>query len=82
MPRATKAATTDVQITVTTEIRRPTYEDIAARAYAIYLEHGQDGRDVENWLQAERELTGVAETKTVVEPTVVVRKRASRTPKP
>ena len=31
-------------------------EDIAARAYALYLAQGEDGHDVANWLQAEREL--------------------------
>ena len=32
-------------------------EDIAQRAYALYVERGgADGHDVEDWLQAEREL--------------------------
>ena len=32
-------------------------EDIRRRAYEIYLERGEEpGRDVEDWLQAEREL--------------------------
>ena len=32
-------------------------EDIATRAYFLYLEGGcQDGRDVEYWLQAEKEI--------------------------
>jgi hypothetical protein len=36
----------------------PTTEEIAARAYEIYLEGGcADGHDLENWLQAEAELT-------------------------
>ena len=36
----------------------PTAEEIRARAYEIYIEHGQrDGEDLENWLQAEKELT-------------------------
>ena len=31
--------------------------DIATRAFELYCERGcQDGRDVEDWLQAEREL--------------------------
>jgi hypothetical protein len=38
---------------------RPTYEEIAARAFLIYEREGrQPGRDVENWLKAEAELTG------------------------
>jgi hypothetical protein len=33
------------------------YELIAERAYALYLARGcEDGRDVDDWLQAEREL--------------------------
>jgi len=32
-------------------------DDIAERAYALYLARGtEDGHDVEDWLQAEREL--------------------------
>lgn len=35
----------------------PTIEMIAARAYEIWQESGcQQGRDAENWYQAEREL--------------------------
>lgn len=38
--------------------QRPTQEQIAARAYEIYLARGGDhGRDVEDWTQAEEELT-------------------------
>jgi len=37
----------------------PSSDEIAARAYALYMERGcLDGRDVEDWLQAERELLG------------------------
>lgn len=37
---------------------RPTDEEIAARAYEIYEREGrQPGRDLENWLQAEAELS-------------------------
>ena len=36
---------------------RPTHEAIAKRAYEIYEETGRpNGRDVEIWLKAEREL--------------------------
>jgi hypothetical protein len=36
----------------------PTVEEIRVRAYEIYIERGQrDGEDLENWLQAEKELT-------------------------
>lgn len=35
----------------------PTHEQIAARAYEIYLERGcQHGHDLDDWLQAEYEL--------------------------
>ena len=35
----------------------PRVEEIRIRAYEIYMEHGeQPGHDVDNWLQAEREL--------------------------
>ncbi len=38
-------------------IRRPTHQEIAARAYQLYLERGrQNGYDVDDWLQAEYEL--------------------------
>jgi hypothetical protein len=38
--------------------QRPTHEQIAARAYEIYLARGgQHGRDIEDWTQAEQELT-------------------------
>jgi len=35
----------------------PTHDDIARRAYELYLERGgQDGADVDDWLRAEQEL--------------------------
>jgi hypothetical protein len=37
----------------------PSYEQIAQRAYEIYERDGrQPGRELENWLRAEAELTG------------------------
>jgi hypothetical protein len=37
--------------------RHPTGEEIELRAYQIYVERGgADGHDVDDWLQAEREL--------------------------
>lgn len=39
----------------------PTYDEIALRAYHIYLERGATpGDPMQDWLQAERELTGTA----------------------
>ena len=38
---------------------RPSHEDISARAYELYMERPvHAGTDVEDWLQAERELMG------------------------
>ena len=35
------------------------YEEIRRRAYKLHLEHGeQPGRELDDWLQAERELEG------------------------
>jgi hypothetical protein len=31
-------------------------QDVAARAYEIYLSHGEHGRDVDDWRRAEDEL--------------------------
>lgn len=40
-------------------IRKPTQEEIALRAYHIYLErNGAPGNPFEDWVRAERELAG------------------------
>lgn len=40
-------------------------EQIGQRAYELYLERGgEDGRDVEDWLAAEKELTELSEQST------------------
>jgi hypothetical protein len=40
-------------------LRSPTHEEIAQRAFALYVARGHaDGSDVGDWLQAESELTG------------------------
>ena len=42
------------------QVTRPytTHEDVQRRAYEIYLSQGRtDGRDLDNWLQAEREMS-------------------------
>lgn len=37
----------------------PTQEQIAALAHAIWVDRGQpEGRDLDNWLEAERQLSG------------------------
>lgn len=38
--------------------RQPTDEEIKARAYEIYVESGYQGSELENWIKAEKELTG------------------------
>jgi hypothetical protein len=64
-----KAATKPEQVVAATDrpprraAQRPTITDveIARRAYDLYLARGrEDGHDVEDWLTAERELTGSA----------------------
>jgi hypothetical protein len=40
------------------ELKVPTTQQIEQRAYEIYVERGgQDGRSLEDWLAAEKELT-------------------------
>jgi Protein of unknown function (DUF2934) len=42
---------------------QPSLEEIAVRAYELYLERGAtDGGDVADWLEAERQLNGIAES--------------------
>ncbi|MDB6017114.1 MAG: hypothetical protein JWR19_1603 [Pedosphaera sp.] len=51
-PEAVAAKTETVKSKLT-----PTSEDIARRAYELYVARGKsDGRDAEDWAQAEREL--------------------------
>lgn len=40
----------------TTKKSEPTFDQIQHRAYQIYLEKGKRGTEIENWLQAEKEL--------------------------
>jgi hypothetical protein len=43
--------------TVGSMMRTPAFEEIAARAYERYVARGcEDGHDVEDWLDAERDL--------------------------
>ncbi|HEY6443300.1 MAG TPA: DUF2934 domain-containing protein [Candidatus Acidoferrales bacterium] len=45
---------------------KPSETQIEQRAYELYLERGcEHGRDIEDWLEAERELTELAELRTV-----------------
>ncbi|MGA2604990.1 MAG: DUF2934 domain-containing protein [Verrucomicrobiia bacterium] len=55
----------------------PRTEQIAARAYQLYLERGRtDGHDVDDWLQAEYELMQLPVRKLAeIEPPTVARGR-------
>jgi Protein of unknown function (DUF2934) len=40
----------------------PSVQEIARRAYGLYLEHGgRHGSDVDDWVQAEKELGGASD---------------------
>lgn len=42
---------------------QPSFSDVARRAFELYCERGcQDGHDVQDWLQAERELRAANST--------------------
>lgn len=54
--------------------RQPTHEEIALRAYQIYLERGgSPGNEFEDWARAERELVenGVKTRRRVAKPQAV-----------
>jgi hypothetical protein len=54
-PHATSTTRAETETKVADSAR---HQKIRIRAYEIYLEHGeQPGRDLDDWLQAERELT-------------------------
>jgi hypothetical protein len=47
----------------------PSQEQIARRAYEIFIERGQpEGRDLEHWLEAERQLRAAGQGKTAAQP--------------
>ncbi len=57
-PQATSTQTETADVSVGNSARD---EEIRRRAYEIYLERGeQPGHDLDDWLQAERELEGGA----------------------
>ena len=43
-------------------MKNPTEEQIRKHAHEIYRRHGRHGRDVQDWLQAERELKQLSES--------------------
>lgn len=70
MARAAKKTTTTTKNVVamrrpatTSDTVNPSSAEIARRAFEIYCERGGlDGNDVQDWLQAERELTAMAKS--------------------
>jgi hypothetical protein len=55
-PRPTEKSSTAENESLTAKAH-PTYEDIELRAYQIHIERGGTyGHDVDDWLQAQREL--------------------------
>lgn len=53
--------TTDPTALSAASIGSVSHDAIALRAFHLYCERGcQDGRDLDDWLQAERELRGAA----------------------
>jgi hypothetical protein len=60
MPRRRSERTSPVSAEVSRERRVPSADDVARRAYQLYeARGGEPGRDIEDWLQAERELEAI-----------------------
>jgi hypothetical protein len=58
MPKSKSASSEAPQKSRKAVAVKPTYDEIALRAYHIYLERGSTpGDPMQDWLQAERELT-------------------------
>ena len=58
MPKS-KAASPQTEKKTRKDAAKPSYEDIALRAYHIYLERGcTPGDPMQDWLRAEQELMG------------------------
>ena len=55
--RKTTGVAQDLDEPRTQAARRPSHDEIAMRAFQIYLSRGKwPGRNVEDWLEAERQL--------------------------
>jgi Protein of unknown function (DUF2934) len=58
MPKTRESASPKAKKTVASNGHHSTHEQIALRAYQIYLERGATpGNELEDWVRAERELT-------------------------
>jgi hypothetical protein len=61
MPKAKTTSETTKKPRKAAALPAPTHDEIAARAYQIYQERGYTpGDPMQDWLQAERELTAAA----------------------
>jgi hypothetical protein len=67
MPKRTRQASTNViHLPATTDLTTPsvrdlTHDAVALRAFEFYCQRGrEDGRDLDDWLEAERELRNQA----------------------
>ena len=70
MAKSTKKTINNLLTMPTHGTTTPAKTDIAARAFELYCTRGrQGGHDVEDWLQAERELHGTAILRTLAERT-------------
>ena len=58
MNSARSSQSTSTKTTISAAMKQPTHEEIAQRAYSIYLSH-QAGNSLDHWAQAERELSKV-----------------------
>jgi hypothetical protein len=66
MPRSKSASPEAPKKSRKATIAKPTYDEIALRAYHIYLERGSTpGDPMQDWLQAEGELREAASSKKV-----------------
>lgn len=73
MPKAKTTSDTVKKPRKTVATTAPTHDEIAARAYQIYQERGYaPGDPMQDWLQAERELTSAAKPKKASRKTKVV----------
>ena len=62
-----------------TDSNSPSHEQIARRAYEIFVERGQPaGRDLEHWLEAERQLRAAGQTKGTAQTAAVSPIRATQ----
>jgi hypothetical protein len=70
MAKSTKKTISNLLTMPTHRTTTPASADIAARAFELYCRRGcQSGHDVEDWLQAEQELHGMATLRELAERT-------------